>query len=324
MYTHNTSPYQLDTLRTNHTQSLVNAVSTKLYANPIDTTLLSQSLVELRRHLESQLSVAPANDPATATNAIEVLEHILFCWICARAAYADRQHSGDESGSMRFAKYSYIPESCILETIQSTLCLAMSPAGVMAVAKSSIPASLALSTSFVDMPSIHVVAFRVLARLCTRQAADAGVSSVLDAFTRARNALQLRNRFDTLANASFAFAMDFVTAVQAPMTPPSSASTASDSEYDECKMPSTRLAERVLTSALVLINAMVDAHLDVERRLSLRRELLGTSLYKCLKVLEEPCFDHSLAVAEARRFRLTYASDIRLHSSMPISPRNSP
>ncbi|KAJ1930501.1 hypothetical protein FBU59_006965, partial [Linderina macrospora] len=317
MYAHTTSPYQLDTLRLRHTQTLVNAVSTTLYSNPIDTTLFSQSLVELRRHLESQLSATPAYDPATTTNAIEVLEHILFCWICARAAYADQQHSGDESGAMRFAKYAYIPESSILEAIQCTLCLATTPAGVVAVAKSSIPASLALSTSFVDMPTVHVVAFRALARLCTRHAADIGVMSVLDAFTRARSALQLHNRFDTLANASFAFAMDFTTAVQAPMTPPSSASSVSDSEYEGCKMSNTRLAERVLTSALTLVNAMVDAHLDVEQRLMLRRELLGTSLYKCLKMLEEPCFENSLAVAEARRFRLTYASDIRLHGSMP-------
>ncbi|KAJ2361639.1 hypothetical protein H4S01_005177, partial [Coemansia sp. RSA 2610] len=106
-------PGGLDKLRIHHTQALVNAVSAALYPDAIDTAQLYGALVELRRHLESPLAAMHAH-PVTETNAAEVAEHILLCWVCARASQADAQNYSletiVETVDRRFDKYAGIPE----------------------------------------------------------------------------------------------------------------------------------------------------------------------------------------------------------------------
>ncbi|KAI8319143.1 hypothetical protein GQ54DRAFT_318689 [Martensiomyces pterosporus] len=326
---------QLDSLRTYHTQVLVNEVSSTLYSTPINTHTLTQSLTELRRHLESPLNSALSH-PASETNAIEVLEHILFCWVCARASQADAQiingTKHQATADAQFAKYAAIPEVAISEAIRCTSHLATMGVGIAAVAQTSIPASLALSISFAESPALQTSAFRVLSKLCTRHSAkrpsvdgnrwesDTGTYAVLDAFTRTQAALRLRSRFDTLANATYAFSMEAAhsRAANCARNMRNESSRAPQSRYipiDACGE-----AEKLVTSALVLVNTLVEAHLDAESRLRIRRELLDTAFYQCMKRLEDPVFENSQVVVETRRFRMSYANDIRTTDPCPLPP----
>ncbi|KAJ2856998.1 hypothetical protein FB639_006041, partial [Coemansia asiatica] len=166
-----TSTLYLDSLRTHHTQALVNIVSSNLHCTPINAEALLTSLIELRRHLESPLSCAHSH-PATETNAAEVLEHILLCWVCARAAQTDAQNhdvnKAVQTIDQNFDKYAEIPVAAISEAIQCTSYLATMSVGIAAVAKTSIPASLALTLGFVDDHCTLTNAFRALTKLCTK------------------------------------------------------------------------------------------------------------------------------------------------------------
>ncbi|KAJ2582189.1 hypothetical protein GGH95_001670 [Coemansia sp. RSA 1836] len=341
-----TQTLELDSLRAHHTQALVNIVSSCLYPTPIDAAALKRSLAELRRHLESPLSCAQSH-PATETNAVEVIEHIMLCWVCARAAQADAQNYSMKrivkTNDGRFDKYADLPEQIISEVIQCTSYLATMSVGIAAVAKTSLPTSLALLLSFSHCPTVLTYAFRTLTKLCTKHSvkrakadgrweSEMGIYSVLDAFTSAQSALGLRNRFDSLAQAAFTLAADTVTHLAAisnqtprPPSPPQSESgtfstsqTSSEnvfglspSFFPSMKLPRVRVEERALISALSLVNALIGAHDTVEARLRMRRELLDTPLYQCMKLLEEPEFEPTLACYEARRFRRAYASDIK-------------
>ncbi|KAJ2742901.1 hypothetical protein GGI20_004142 [Coemansia sp. BCRC 34301] len=336
---------ELDSLRAHHTQALVNIVSSCLYPTPIDVSALKQSLVELRRHLESPLSCAQSH-PATETNAVEIIEHIMLCWVCARAAQADAQNysmkSTIKTSDGRFDKYADLPEPIISEVIQCTSYLATMSVGIAAVAKTSLPTSISLSLGFSHCPTVLTYAFRTLTKLCTKHSvkrakadgrweSEMGIYSVLDAFTSAQSALGLRNRFDSLAQAAFTFAADAVTRLaansgqsQSPSPPQSEygffgtgqASFEkrfghSTSFFPSMRLSGVRMEERALISAVSLVNALIDAHDSVEARLRMRRELLDTPLYQCMKLLEEPEFESTLAHYEARRFRRAYAADIK-------------
>ncbi|KAJ2225649.1 hypothetical protein H4R99_007146 [Coemansia sp. RSA 1722] len=339
-----TSTLYLDSLRTHHTQALVNVVSSNLHPTPINANALLTSLIELRRHLESPLSCAHSH-PATETNAAEVLEHILLCWVCARAAQTDVQNYDIEktvpTADRAYDKYAEIPVTAISEAIQCTSYLATMSVGIAAVAKTSIPASLTLALGFVDDHSTLTNAFRALTKLCTKHSvkrpiagarweSDTGIYSVVDAFSRAQSALGLRNRFDTLANAAFSYTSELVTAdillpASVSTTSASISSMSSRSTLDSldsvCLSQESRQrgiwAERLVTSALGLVNALVGAHTAVDARLRLRKELLDTALYKCFKLLEQPEFELSRAFKETRRFRRAYAADIRQCDPQP-------
>ncbi|KAJ2377135.1 hypothetical protein IW150_001561 [Coemansia sp. RSA 2607] len=327
----------LDNLQTHHTQALVNITSSYLHQDPIDTPALTKSLIELRRHLESPLRCTHRH-PATETNAVEVLEHILLCWVCARAAQTDAQnYSVDKTVSTAdglYDKYAKIQICAVSEVVQCTSYLATASVGIAAVAKTSIPSSLTLSLGFVDDHNMLTNTFRALTKLCTKHSvrrpkaggrweSETGIYSVLDAFTRAKSALGLRNRFDTLANAAFAFVIEMEPTINRLPSPSLSESnrsigslrsTSSLSTYSQSSYLSYQpgsLAERVVTSALVLVNALVEAHANSEARLRLRKELLDTALYKCMKLLEEPEFEHTRAFRETRVFRRAYACDIK-------------
>ncbi|KAJ1828550.1 hypothetical protein LPJ56_001047 [Coemansia sp. RSA 2599] len=335
-----TSTLYLDSLRAHHTQALVNVVSSNLHNTPIDAEALLLSLIELRRHLESPLSCTHSH-PATETNAAEVLEHILLCWVCARAAQTDVQNydvnKAVPTTDRIYDKYAEIPVAAISEAIQCTSYLATMSVGIAAVAKTSIPASLTLTLGFVDDHHTLTNALRALTKLCTKHSvkrpiagsrwqSDTGIYAVIDAFSRAQSALGLRNRFDTLANAAFAYTTELITA-DAPflsasissVTSPSMSSISSQSTVDSLdssyilqeKRQRGIWAERLVASAMALVNALVDAHATVDARLRLRKELLDTALYKCIKLLEQPEFELSRAFKETRRFRRAYATDIR-------------
>ncbi|KAJ2908171.1 hypothetical protein GGI21_003153 [Coemansia aciculifera] len=328
---------ELDSLRAHHTQALVNIVSSCLYPTPIDAAALKRSLIELRRHLESPLSCAQSH-PATETNAVEIIEHIMLCWVCARAGQADAQNYSTKAivktKDGRFDKYADLPEHIISEVIQCTSYLATMSVGIAAVAKTSLPTSLSLLLGFSTCPTVLTYAFRTLTKLCTKHSVkrvkadgrwepEMGIYSVLDAFTSAQSALGLRNRFDSLAQAAFTFAADTVTHLAAasssePTQSLNDSQTSSEkrfglspSFFPSMKLPRVRVEERALISALSLVNALIDAHDTVEARLRMRRELLDTPLYQCMKLLEEPEFEPTLAYYEARRFRRAYASDIK-------------
>ncbi|KAJ2005179.1 hypothetical protein GGI04_002348 [Coemansia thaxteri] len=338
-----TQTLELDSLQAHHTQALVNIVSSCLYSTPIDATALKRSLVELRRHLESPRSFMYSH-PAIETSAVKVIEHIMLCWVCARAAQADAQNYRMESMVKtidgRFDKYADLPKHIIYEAIQCASYLATMSAGTAAVAKTSLPTSLSLTLGFSDDPVVLTYAFRTLTKLCTKHSvkrakadgrweSEMGVYAVLDAFTSAQTALGLRNRFDALANAAFTFAAD--SAAHLTSTPEqartpilsqhecSSVASDSSSRRSSCQslsfhhagsIPSVRPEERALVSALSLVNALISAHDKAEARLRMRRELLDTSLYQCIKLLEEPEFEPTMSSYEARRFRRAYASDI--------------
>ncbi|KAJ2057402.1 hypothetical protein GGI17_005655 [Coemansia sp. S146] len=330
-----TQTLKLDSLRAHHTQALVNIVSSCLYPTPIDAVALKRSLVELRRHLESPLSCAQSH-PATETNAVEIIEHIMLCWVCARAAQADAQNYSMKNivktSDGRFDKYADLPEQIISEAIQCTSYLATMSVGIAAVAKTSLPTSLSLALGFSHCPMVLTYTFRTLTKLCTKHSvkrakadgrweSEMGIYSVLDAFTSAQSALGLRNRFDSLAHAAFSFATDSLTHLAADPPHSDSDSICTDTTREEkrfdlslfpsVKLPSVRVEERALISALSLVNALINAHDTVEARLRMRRELLDTPLYQCMKLLEVPEFEPTLAYYEARRFRRAYASDIK-------------
>ncbi|KAI9503819.1 hypothetical protein BX070DRAFT_252402 [Coemansia spiralis] len=323
----------LDNLRTHHTQALVNVVSSTLYPTPVDVAALMAALTELRRHFESPLSYINAH-PAAKTNAIEVLEHILICWVCARASQADAQNYSLESfvatADGRFDKYAVIPVDAAAETVQCISYLATMSVGIAAVARTSIPASLVLAISFADDRKTQTAIFRTLTKLCTKHSvrrvkaggqweSDAGIYGVMDAFSRTKTALRLRNRFDALGNAAFTFVSDIASTGQSPArlpTPPLSESSHNTgcSESQSCFTPtdsSHQLSDRAATSALAFVNAVVDAHSTVEARLRVRKELLDTPLYQCFKLLEEPELAMTRAYQETRRFRRAYGNDIK-------------
>ncbi|KAJ1890304.1 hypothetical protein LPJ66_007565 [Kickxella alabastrina] len=350
--TSSTPTLHLDRLRAHHTQALVNIVSNMLYPATIDTHALTKSLVNLRRHLESPLSCAHSH-PATDTNAAEVLEHILLCWVCSLASQTDAQNYNFESivatADGLFDKYAVIPALAVSEAIQCTSYLATMSVGIAAVAKTSIPASLALVLGFAEDHGTFTNAFRALTKLCTKHSvrrakaggrweSDNGIYAVMDAFTRAKSALGLRNRFDSMANAAFIFASEMASTgayMPSPSSPSSeyhrsttSLSNASSQgsmgsmsslgSLDRSSQMFGVHAERVVTSALALVNALIDAHGDVGSRLRLREELLDTALYKCLKLVEEPEFEHTRAYVELRRFGRAYSSDI--NECDPLAP----
>ncbi|KAJ2464475.1 hypothetical protein GGI02_004982, partial [Coemansia sp. RSA 2322] len=130
-----TQTLELDSLQAHHTQALVNIVSSCLYSTPIDATALKRSLVELRRHLESPRSFMYSH-PAIETSAVKVIEHIMLCWVCARAAQADAQNYRMESMVKtidgRFDKYADLPKHIIYEAIQCASYLATMSAGTAA------------------------------------------------------------------------------------------------------------------------------------------------------------------------------------------------
>ncbi|KAJ2513503.1 hypothetical protein H4217_006309, partial [Coemansia sp. RSA 1939] len=209
----------LDNLQTHHTQALVNIVSSTLYSTPIDVPALDLALKDLRRHLESPQSYANAH-PAAKTNAIEVLEHIVVCWVCAQASQADAQNYNIESvvntNDGLFDKYAQISEGTAMEAVYCISYLATMSIGTAAVARSSIPTSLVLAIGFAQDKAMLTSVFRTLTKLCTKHSvrrakadgrweSETGIYAVIDAFTRAKKALFLRNRFDTLGNAAFLF-----------------------------------------------------------------------------------------------------------------------
>ncbi|KAJ2817507.1 hypothetical protein FBU31_006203 [Coemansia sp. 'formosensis'] len=204
--------------------------------------------------------------------------------------------------------------------------------GIAAVAKTSLPTSLSLLLGFSHCPVVLTYAFRTLTKLCTKHSvkrakadgrweSEMGIYSVLDAFTSAQSALGLRNRFDSLAHAAFAFAAGAVTHLATDSPPGDSDSVCSDQTREEkrfdrtifpsIKLATVRVEERALISAISLVNALINAHDTVEARLRMRRELLDTPLYQCMKLLEVPEFEPTLVYYEARRFRRAYASDIK-------------
>ncbi|KAJ2790581.1 hypothetical protein GGI18_001707 [Coemansia linderi] len=325
-----TQTLELDSLRAHHTQALVNIVSSCLYPTPIDAAALKRSLTELRRHLESPLSCAQSH-PATETNAVEIIEHIILCWVCARASQADAQNYSMKhivnTNDGRFDKYADIPEQTISEAIQCTSYLATMSVGIAAVAKTSLPTSISLLLGFSSCPVVLTYAFRTLTKLCSKHSvkrakadgrweSETGIYSVLDAFTSAQSALGLRNRFDSLAHAAFVFVTDSLTHLNDSSLYDSDRTDQTIEKLGLASLPSTKLPtvrveERALISALSLVNALINAHDTVEDRLRMRRELLDTPLYQCLKLLEVPEMEPTLAYYEARRFRRAYASDIR-------------
>ncbi|KAJ2720322.1 hypothetical protein GGI07_004661 [Coemansia sp. Benny D115] len=333
-----TPTLRLDSLQTHHTQALVNVVSSSLYDTPLPTHTLASALFELRRHLESPLSFAHSH-PATETNAAQVLEHILLCWVCARAAQADMQNYAPQktipTADALFDKYADISADAVSEAIQCTSYLATMGPGIGAVARTSIPASLVLVLGFSDTHGVLTSALRTLTKLCTKHSikraragarweAETGLYAVMDAFTRGKEALQLRCRFDTLANTAFQYVSEVAAAPRQKTTalrPQSSLSSLDNysrcisaaSSYVSFTHESVQVvqAERVVASALALVNALIEAHSERESRLRLRKELLDTALYKCIKILEEPELDDTRAYEEARKFRRAYARDIK-------------
>ncbi|KAJ1838153.1 hypothetical protein LPJ70_005578 [Coemansia sp. RSA 2708] len=321
-------PGGLDKLRMHHTQALVNAVSAALYPDAIDTAQLYGALVELRRHLESPLAAMHAH-PVTETNAAEVAEHILLCWVCARASQADAQNYSletiVETVDRRFDKYAGIPEQSVSETIQCVSYLATMGVGVAAVAQTSIPASLVLLLSFAECPDVYTSAFRTLAKLCTKHSvrraqadgrweSESGRHAVLDAFTRAQTALRLRNRFDSVATCLFALVSELASAHYAYKLTPQSTKAADGSTPQRVDR-----AERAVTSALAFTNALVEAHSSADGRLRMRQELLDTALHRSLTLLDGPEFESSRIRMEIRRFRRAYADDIRARDPQPAS-----
>ncbi|KAJ1906091.1 hypothetical protein LPJ81_001545 [Coemansia sp. IMI 209127] len=332
----------LDNLRTHHTQALVNVVSSTLYATPINVPALDAALKELRRHLESPLSYVNAH-PAAKTNATEVLEHIVVCWVCAQASQADAQNYSlatvVETSDGRFDKYAKVPENTAMEAIQCISYLATMSVGTAAVARTSIPTSLVLAIGFTQSQAMLTAVFRTLTKLCTKHSvrrakadgrweSDAGIYAVMDAFSRAMDALGLRNHFDTLGNAAFAFASEFACVSFPPQHPHSpfkeNSHNKSDLQAEETSRVQHRaikmsrgqgtLSDRTVACALALVNAIVEAHGTAEERLRVRKDMLDTPLYKCLKLLEEPELACSKAQHEARRFRRAYGADIRIHN----------
>lgn len=327
---------ELDCLQTRHTQVLVNIVSSALYSKPLDNRLLKRSLLDLCHHLDACSSYNIVNNQShcpTATNIIEVLEHILICWVCARAEQEDNQNYSLKgmvvvAPDSRFDKYADIP----VETISAVaLCISnvtRIEAGIIQVAKSSIPSSLALALNFSDNPKLLTSVFRTLTTLCTKRSGKKlivggcrwhpyiGLSALLEAFTQAQNALRQRNRFDGLANVAFTLAMELVpldTRLRNHPTgsDPKSINSSFASLFIPKCVPTTDAKERTLISALSLINVIADAYIDAKLRLKVRGELLDTPLYQCLKLLENPAFDSSIASYEARKFRRAYSQDIR-------------
>ncbi|KAJ2080613.1 hypothetical protein H4R24_002934 [Coemansia sp. RSA 988] len=307
----------LDSLRVHHTQALVNVVSNALYPDQLDTQQLMKALFELRRHLESPLGCIQSH-PATETNAAEVIEHILLCWVCARAAQADAQNYDIrgvvETPDKLFDKYAHVPAEVVSEAIQCISYLTTMSVGVAIVAKTSIPVSIVLLLNFTEDYGTYTNAFRALTKLCTKHSvkraqadgrweSETGLYAILEAFSRAQTALRLRNRFDLVANAAYSAATEMSNDVDLLPSPPSG--NGRSSNIGICD------AERVIVSALSFVNALVDAHTNVEDRLRIRKEVLDTPLYLTMKLLEEVEFDSSRAVTETRRFRRAYTDDIK-------------
>ncbi|KAJ1662296.1 hypothetical protein IW140_005998 [Coemansia sp. RSA 1813] len=340
-----TPTLHLDNLRTHHTQALVNVVSSTLYSTPIDVPALELALKALRRHLESPQNYTNAH-PAAKTNAIEVLEHIVVCWVCAQASQADAQNyslaSVVETDDGQFDKYAEIPEKTAMEAVQCVSYLVTMSVGTAAVARTSIPTSLVLSICFIHNPTMLTAVFRTLTKLCTKHSvrrakadgrweSETGIYAVMDAFSRAMDALTLRNRFDTLGNSAFAFASDFACLEfpqhqqQAPLREnshkegdPRVETVSIQNRAKNHSNDQAALSDRTVACALALANAIVEAHGAADERLRVRKELLDTPLYRCLKLLEEPELAGSKAHHEAKRFRHTYGEDIRLHNpAMP-------
>ncbi|KAJ2478526.1 hypothetical protein IWW56_003654, partial [Coemansia sp. RSA 2131] len=280
----------------NHTQALVNAVSTALYPDPTDSAKLSGALIELRRHLESPLSLVTRH-PVTETNVVDVMAHILLCWVCARASQADAQNykveTVVETGDKRFDKYAGIPEEIVSEAILCILCLATMGVGVMAVAETSIPASLVLLLSFSDSPCMYTHVFCLLTKLCAKHSvrraivdsrweSETGFYAILNGFTRAQTALRLRNRFDSVANCLFALVSDLACKLMA---------------HEAIAGKSTAISvdhmEKAVISGLAFVNAFIEAHSSSTDRLRVRSELLDTALYQSMKLLEAPEFEQS-------------------------------
>ncbi|PIA15278.1 hypothetical protein COEREDRAFT_9656 [Coemansia reversa NRRL 1564] len=309
----------LDSLRVHHTQALVNVVSSTLYPDLLDTRQLMKALFELRRHLESPLGYIQSH-PATETNAAEVIEHILLYWVCAHAAQVDAQNYNIkgvvETPDKRFDKYAHIPAEVISEAIQCISYLTTMSVGVAIVAKTSIPVSIVLLLNFTENYGTYTNAFRALTKLCTKHSvkraqadgrweSETGLYAILEAFTRAQTAFRLRNRFDLVANAAYSVASEMANSAGL------SISSSSSSDNGPAKYIGGSAAERVVVSALLFVNALVDAHKDVEDRLRIRNEILDTPLYQTMKLLEETEFDSSRAFTETRRFRRAYTDDIK-------------
>ncbi|KAJ2716669.1 hypothetical protein H4R19_000504 [Coemansia spiralis] len=317
----------LDNLRMHHTQALVNIVDSALQPDPLDAAQLTSALVGLRRHLESPLSCMHGH-PATETSAVAVAERVLFCWVCARAGQTDAQsHSGPGAAAAsdgQFSRFAAIPEAGVSEAIQCISYLATMGVGAAAVAQTSIPVSLVLALGFTDSAEVHTCALRALTKLCMKHSirraragarweTEAGLDAVLDALSRAQAALGLRNRFDAVANGTHSFAAAIAAAASLP-TPPPSALGAGPSD---CRVgpryagaangPAT---ERPVASALAFVNVLVDAHATVDERLRIRKELLDTPLCEAMRLVEDLAADCPRAVAETRRFRRAYSSDI--------------
>ncbi|KAJ2495369.1 hypothetical protein GGH96_006402, partial [Coemansia sp. RSA 1972] len=214
------------------------------------------------------------------------------------ASQADAQNykveTAVETGDKRFDKYAGIPEQIISEAILCIQCLATVGVGVTAVAETSIPASLVLLLSFSDNSRMYTHVFCLLTKLCakhsvmramadSRWGSETGFYAILNGFTRAKTALRLRNRFDSVANCLFALVSDLAY----KLTPPEAIagrSTAISVDH----------MEKAVISGLAFVNAFIKAHRSVTDRLRVRNELLDTALYQLMKLLEAPEFEHSM------------------------------
>ncbi|KAJ2557005.1 hypothetical protein GGH12_006256, partial [Coemansia sp. RSA 1822] len=166
--------------------------------------------------------------------------------------------------------------------------------GVMAVAETSIPASLVLLLSFSDSPCMYTHVFCLLTKLCAKHSvrraiadsrweSEIGFYAILNGFTRAQTALRLRNRFDSVANCLFALVSDLACKLMA---------------HEAIAGKSTAISvdhmEKAVINGLAFVNAFIEAHSSAIDRLRVRSELLDTALYQSMKLLEAPEFEQSM------------------------------